>query len=462
MHFVTGRRAALCPGRYARAALVAGATLLAVAVGPAAAARAELVITDPLSGSYTKDTEPTFAGTVVPMGEEVEFCVVEVSLYAGEDTTGPALQHLPETFGGCSWLTGPAATLEQGTYTAVAQASRYEDPESEAVPETSPPVTFTIDTTPPTPTIGSPSPGAVTSGSSVSVSGSSTAAPGDLPTVTVQVFSGPAPEGAPVQAIEVPVADGAWSGTIAGLPPGSYTLRAQQADSAGNVGFSQPVALQVVAPVPPRASFTWFPASPEVGEPVALVASWSAVESPITGFAWALGSGAPFLDGRPTLTTSFTTPGPHVVLLKVTDAAGRTSQAAETISVRHHRATLMQPFPIVRIAGRETRAGVRLTLLTVTAPVSSRVTVSVRGGKGRSSSESRLATVRKPTASATVVMSFPRFARPLRAGAVLEVRVTKAGQIGKLTRFIPHRGRLPTRQDICLGVSGKPSACPSS
>jgi PKD repeat protein len=220
--------------------------------------------------------------------------------------------------------------------------------------------------------------------------------------------------------------------------------------------------MQVAPPAPPSASFTWFPESPQVGEPVSLVSSSTDAESAITGFAWALGGGATFQQGRPTLTTSFSTPGPHLVLLRVTDAAGRSSQAAETISVRHHRATLMQPFPIVRIAGRETRAGVRLTLLTVTAPVTSRVTVSVRGGKGRSSSESRLATVRKPTASTTVVMSFPRFARPLKAGSVLEVRVTKAGQIGKLTRFIPHRGKLPTRQDICLGVSGKPAACPSS
>ena len=267
MHFVTDRRAAVHPGRYARAALVAGATLLALAVGPAAAARAELVITDPLSGSYTKDTEPTFAGTVVPMGEEVEFCVVEVSLYAGEDTTGPALQHLPETFGGCSWLTGPAATLEQGTYTAVAQASRYEDPESEAVPETSPPVTFTIDTTAPTPTIGSPSPGAVTSGSSVSVSGclhggSGRPADGD----GAGIFR-PCPGRGTGPGDRTPGRGRSLVGDDRRTPTRVLHAAGREADSAGNVGFSAPVPMQVAAPAPPTASFTWFPNPPRSANP---------------------------------------------------------------------------------------------------------------------------------------------------------------------------------------------------
>lgn len=190
-----------------------------------------------------------------------------------------------------------------------------------------------------------------------------------------------------------------------------------------------------------------------------LVSTWTATESPVTSFAWALGASSPFLPGRPTLSTSFPTAGPHVVRLAVTDAAGRSATASETITVRHQAAALMQPFPVVRIAGRETRSGVRLSLLTVTAPVSSRITVRIRGNGVRASSESRVAAVRKPGAS-TVVVSFPRFARALPAGAVLEVRVTKPGEIGKLTRFIPHRRKLPTRQDTCLSVGGAPMRCP--
>jgi hypothetical protein len=460
MHVVTagkvrGPRVARRSG--ARFILGLTAALLAIGAGPVAAAHAELVITAPAADSYTNNIEPAIAGGITPLPEEVEFCAIQVKLYEGSEAVGTPVRELETE--GCSWLTPPVAALSPGLYTAAASAFRW-PAEAE---EHSPPVSFTVDTTPPAIAITSPARTATTASGSIPVAGLSGSAAGDVPAVTVQVFSGAAAEGAPLEAIEVPARDGAWSGAIAGLAVGSYTLRAEQSDAAGNVGVSAPVALAVLAPSPPTAAFTSFPASPQVGEEVSLVSGSTDAESPITGFAWALGAAPlPFQSGRPTLTTSFATPGTHVVRLRVTDAAGRSSEVAQTITVRHHRATLMQPFPIVRIAGRETRRGARLTLLTVTAPVSSRVTVKVRGGGGRASSESRLATLRKPAASATVVMSFPRFARLLTAGSVLEVRVTKAGEIGKLTRFIPHTGKLPTRQDTCLGATGKPTRCPNA
>jgi hypothetical protein len=461
MHLLRSRPGPCADGRCRRhAALPVAVALLAIALGTAPAARAELVINDPVNGSFTKETEPLFEGTVLPMPEE--FCNVEVLLYAGESASGVApLQTLVQPFGGCSWLAGPAATLEQGTYTAVAHATRYIEGE-EQVEAPSAPVTFTVDTTAPTPTISSPVPGTSTTTSSLAVSGSSAMTHGDLPTVNVQVFAGAIAEGVPVEAIEAPVTNGAWSGTLAGLAPGSYTLRAQQADSAGNLGLSQPVGLQVMAPAPPSASFTWFPTSPQVGESVSLVSSSTDPESPLTGFAWALSGSAPFAAGTPTLTMSFATPGPHVVRLQVTDAAGRSRQAAQTITVRHHEATLMEPFPIVRIAGRETRAGARLSLLTVTAPISSRVTVRLRRKGSRPDSLSRVATAGVSAGSSTALLTFRHFARAIPAGAVLEVRITKSGQIGKLMRFVPHRGRLPTRTDACLSTGGTPVRCPAT
>jgi hypothetical protein len=123
----------------------------------------------------------------------------------------------------------------------------------------------------------------------------------------------------------------------------------------------------------------------------------------------------------------------------------------------------MEPFPIVRIAGRETGSGVKLTLVTVSAPVSARVTVRIRGTGVRSTTQSRVAAATKQTGTpGTALLSFPRFARSLAAGAVLEIRVTKAGQIGKLTRFQPRRGKLPRRTDICLSTGEKPIPCPAS
>src|ERR1019366_4053130 len=124
---------------------------------------------------------------------------------------------------------------------------------------------------------------------------------------------------------------------------------------------------------------SWFPSAPKTGENVSLVSTSTDGTSPITAFAWALSSNGAFVAGKPLLTTSFSTPGGHVVRLRVTDANGLSSVATQTIQVTSTPLILMQPFPIVRIAGSETSSGVRLRLLTAQAPIGARVTVSCRG-----------------------------------------------------------------------------------
>jgi hypothetical protein len=48
----------------------------------------------------------------------------------------------------------------------------------------------------------------------------------------------------------------------------------------------------------------------------------------------------------------------------------------------------------------------------------------------------------------------------LAAGAILEIKISKPGQIGKYTRFVIRHGKLPTRIDGCLDAAGvKPIAC---
>jgi hypothetical protein len=50
-----------------------------------------------------------------------------------------------------------------------------------------------------------------------------------------------------------------------------------------------------------------------------------------------------------------------------------------------------------------------------------------------------------------------------RAGAVIEVRVTKRGWIGKYTRIVVRRGKPPARRDLCLFPgSSRPRTCPAS
>jgi hypothetical protein len=451
-------------GRRLRPASVIATFALALGFVPAAAATPpQLVITSPAQGSATNNTAPVFSGEVGPL-EVFSSCEISVTLFAG--ATEHALPQPPE--GECNWVIAPAAPLEPGTYTAQASGARRwlegEEEKEEAL--LSAPVTFTVDTAAPTPTIASPSPGAKIAGSSLTVSGSAGTARGDLPGVTVEVFARGETAGTPVEAIEAQSHQGSWSGSLAGLAPGEYTLQVQQTDWAGNVGASTPLPITIVPlppPPPPSASFTWFPQLPGVGEVVTLVSSSTDAYSPLTTFAWRLNQSAAFGVGHSTTTTTFATAGPHVVRLQVTDAAGRSAIASQTITVRHRPATLMQPFPIVRIAGRETHKGVKLTLLTVAAPVSARVTVRIRRAGRHTTSVSRVASLGKRLASeGTVLMSFPRFARALPAGSTLEVRVTKAGQIGKLMRLIPHAGRLPSRQDLCLAPGGRAMRCPST
>jgi hypothetical protein len=66
--------------------------------------------------------------------------------------------------------------------------------------------------------------------------------------------------------------------------------------------------------------------------------------------------------------------------------------------------------------------------------------------------------------TSAVTVTFPRFERSLlRAGAVLEIRVSKPGQIGKYTRLTIRPGRLPVRLDECLNaLTSRPISCPSS
>jgi hypothetical protein len=152
-----------------------------------------------------------------------------------------------------------------------------------------------------------------------------------------------------------------------------------------------------------------------------------------------------------------------VVRLRVTAADGLSSIATETIHVVRPPLKLMEPFPIVRIAGVLTSSGVRLSVLSAQAPVGARVTVTCRG-RGCPASESRVAASTSKKHRATmVVIAFRRFERSLRAGVVLKVRIFKRGRIGKYTRFVIRHHGLPERLDECLGPAGvKPISCPTS
>src|SRR5439155_7394928 len=257
-----------------------------------------------------------------------------------------------------------------------------------------------------------------------------------------------------------------WSAIFGGLRPGTYTAQALQRDEAGNTGASEPDRFTLTAPPshpipPPAASFSWFPPAPVIGQTVVLVSGSTDTASPIAAFSWDLAGTGAFNVSGPEAITSFATAGNHVVRLRVTDARGASSIATEAIPVGLPRLRPMQPFPIVRIAGVETRAGVRLSLVSVLAPVGARVTVTCHGRGCRMKPQSRVATTSaRNRRASSVVLAFRRFERSFRAGVTPEARVSASGEIGKYTLFAIHRHALPTRIDECLSAHDpKPIAC---
>jgi hypothetical protein len=128
--------------------------------------------------------------------------------------------------------------------------------------------------------------------------------------------------------------------------------------------------------------------------------------------------------------------------------------------------SLMSPFPVVRIAGRATRRGARIRLLTVRARPGASVRITCRG-RGCPFGQLRKtisASVRegRPLPRTRLVRIRRLERRLLRPGATLRVFITAAGTVGKYTRFRIRTARTPLRTDMCL-VPGsiRPLGCPS-
>ncbi len=471
----------LTSGARSRLLCASVAAILTVAASPAAVALAApptLTITSPANGSVSNDQTPTFTGTKDPFAEEEweleQLEPVILKIYPGVLPQGTPVGKPSSTvpFLGPSWTIGPVEALAPGTYTAVAEQCGGVTEAgtcSEAPGKSS--VTFTVDTTPPAVTLTSPANGSTTTSSTEVVGGAAGTASHDLPTITAKLYSGSdIGSQSPLVAVSVEAVGGVWSAPFSALSPGTYTARAEQSDEAGNVGLSAPVTFTVTtppqppSPAPPQASFKWFPSIPETGETVSLVSSSTDESSALTGFEWSLASTGPFAAGNPVLGTSFATAGNHTVRLRVVAADGLSSIATETISVIQPPVVLMDPFPVVRIAGSLTSSGVNLSLLTAQAPVGARVTVTCRGHGCPTRSVTRVAASSSRKGGVTmIVIAFKRFERSLKAGVVLEIRISEPGHIGKYTRFRIRRGKLPERVDTCLGPSGiDPITCPSS
>jgi hypothetical protein len=114
------------------------------------------------------------------------------------------------------------------------------------------------------------------------------------------------------------------------------------------------------------------------------------------------------------------------------------------------------------MAGSYNATGAKITVLSVLAPVGTKVAITCRGPHCPTKSLAFLATAGAKNKSGTVLITFRRFERSLRGGVVLSIWVSKPGEIGKFTRFTIRRGKSPSRVDECLNPAGTvPIVCPS-
>jgi hypothetical protein len=236
---------------------------------------------------------------------------------------------------------------------------------------------------------------------------------------------------------------------------GAYRIKLCAAGPEGSAEQSQVIN---VANREPSALILQLPARPETGQVVNFVSTSKDPDGPITTQAWDLDGDGSFDDGSGVLASRrYALPGTYEVGLRVTDSNGAQATTTRLVSVR---ASLLKPFPVVRIAGTVRGSGIQIRLLEVDAPRGAHVRIRCRG---RGCPASRRKRAARPRGTASRVQRFRRYERQLGAGAVLVVSVTKRGTIGKYTRFSVRRGRSPVRRDLCIAPGRKrPQRCRSS
>ena len=226
-------------------------------------------------------------------------------------------------------------------------------------------------------------------------------------------------------------------------------------------GTSETTAPVLAAPPPPEVTPTPTP-TPEV---TPTPTPTPEVTPPPTPTPEATPTPTPPPEATPTPTptpeVTRTPPADGSVLPSSSPAAPATAAAPvgavrDEVAVRDgtavRRPAMMRPAPLVRIRGRLTPAGARISLFTVTAPKGARIAIRCIG----SSCPARR------WARATLVTRVARFQAELRAGTRVIVMVTMPGTIGKHTTILIRRDKPPVRWDRCvMPGSRKAVRCPA-
>ncbi|MEA2276609.1 MAG: hypothetical protein QOC78_1569 [Solirubrobacteraceae bacterium] len=135
------------------------------------------------------------------------------------------------------------------------------------------------------------------------------------------------------------------------FPAGTHTITLTVLDSAGATGTAS-TTVTVAANVAPVASFTVTPAAPNVGQAVTLRSTSNDPDGTIAGQSWDLNGDGVFGDSlAATARQTFTTAGPHVVSLRVTDNNGATTVATTTVTVNAPPVASFTVVPAVPVPG---------------------------------------------------------------------------------------------------------------
>ena len=173
--------------------------------------------------------------------------------------------------------------------------------------------------------------------------------------------------------------------------PGASTVRFRIEDLDGLSTISEDVV--AVGNQPPTADFVVLPASPIAGTAASLVSTALDPDTPLDKWQWDLNGDGVYGDVEgPAAQYTFPAAGTYTVGLRVLDSEDVEDFAVKSIVVQAPPVPLtaapqllpsgprlLSPFPVVRLAGRISKAGTRLRLFAIDAPPGARVVVMCRG-----------------------------------------------------------------------------------